>query len=1297
MKPIKKLTILILLIFPIFFSMIFKVEVLNQNRNFTIDETEVIEEIGPPISSDILVGDYIVPGIIGTLDPDQIIKIGVLDDLNRFGEHTHNGALLAAKEINQAGGVEINTSQYYVGISSENTDEQNYILDVSKGITAAENLLNSDPHFVIGGSRTEALLAYLEVIMDYGIPFIGTGCDADVFCQKVLDSYDRYKYFFRGMPVNSTSKAKEFLYFILTLVAMLPSISGGSGPVDKVAILREDLEWNIPWDFLLNNYLPMLGITVVADISFPLDATMVDFEFYMSHIQASGAQILIPLISSGAGILMDVAYENVQPRCLIAGLNRYAEDEAHWDNTQGACQYEIVMQNTFRTNKTSLTVPFWDAYMSEYGMEPYYTGVGAYDAIRLLTHVVNISKSFNPDLIVSALENVNEANPFESASGNIAFGHSHDLVEGWPYHNYLFCQWQTGGIKNVIPTFGTIYPDSIVTGPILIPPWGINEGGDPPGEFFLTSNANNPDTNGDFTLSWTVSEGAEEYSLYMSDSYISYINQDLDLISHQTDNTPVEINNLKTGEYFFITASYNSSGVTLSNCLQVNILRPSPGAFVLTTDADDPDSDGYFSLLWTPSEGAENYSIYKHSGFITEINETLEVLAYQNANSPFEITETEDGIYNYIVVASNATGTTLSNSVMVNVTFPPPEHDLTVYLEVPNSIKINFFYTLNATVKNQGLNNETDVELCLYLDGILIESMNIPFLQVGTSQTLQYLWNPTSYGFYNFTAYAPPVIGELIFSNNLDKSIIYLSPFLFDGLYIKHIYGSNPTFVDSNFTYSYHMNSLYNEIWNIDYMGTPMSMLWIVDSQTRLMSGGSVFGDGCHTPVWIFTNTSLSDTIPIAVDGEGDHLFEVTDEFILDLPGYGSVEVWVLEDITSPGSYAWYEKSTGILLHGLFYFYDGIYNYTFQFVDTNAQFGYISGPGPFTLSSNADNPDGDGIFTLFWTESEDATNYSIYKSDDFITEVTPGLTLIADGITDIEVFLEGYTDGDYYFIVVAQNNDGRTLSNCIVVTVHLELPPVIMYDTIPDESTLTYTRASQVIGSVAAYSNSRIIFVGFVGGPVPGFALDTSITTFDNGETYISETTLKTTNQLEPGVHELTIRFYTSGGQYLDKSFTITVYRQAELKLRGEFDYLLRERVRISIIAQAFDVEDQFLLDPLETGMIIHIKIIDYDGAVKVEAIMNYNPDGFFYWNTTDTIRNLWETYTEAIYIVQAWIEFPEDSYYMGGLDVIEFHIDPPGETAIDPWAVFILTSLVGLVGVNLTLGILLRRKNRTN
>ena len=158
---------------------------------------------------------YIAPGAPDGISMDELFKIGILNDMTHYsGQHTWNGAVLAALEINEAGGLFINSSHYYIGLVAENTFEAEATLDITKGVNAANKMISEyDPHVIMGGFRTEALSVYLEPIMDAQIPFICTGSSSDIFSQNVLNNYNRYKYFFRTM-LNSTKIGGDLINYI---------------------------------------------------------------------------------------------------------------------------------------------------------------------------------------------------------------------------------------------------------------------------------------------------------------------------------------------------------------------------------------------------------------------------------------------------------------------------------------------------------------------------------------------------------------------------------------------------------------------------------------------------------------------------------------------------------------------------------------------------------------------------------------------------------------------------------------------------------------------------------------------------------------------------------------------------------------------------------------------------------------------------------------------------------------------------------------------------------------------------
>jgi hypothetical protein len=122
-----------------------------------------------------------------------------------------------------------------------------------------------------------------------------------------------------------------------------------------------------------------------------------------------------------------------------------------------------------------------------------------------------------------------------------------------------------------------------------------------------------------------------------------------------------------------------------------------------------------------------------------------------------EVMSSPSGFQKFIIILDNT-------NIPVGFT---PEHELRVTLDAPALIRFGNSSMLNATVSNFGRQNETNIELKLQINGTTVSSVSIPKLNVNASQTINYAWTPSSPAVYNVTAYAPPVAGESITSDNL--------------------------------------------------------------------------------------------------------------------------------------------------------------------------------------------------------------------------------------------------------------------------------------------------------------------------------------------------------------------------------------------------------------------------------------------------------------------------------------------------------------------------------------------------
>jgi len=98
----------------------------------------------------------------------------------------------------------------------------------------------------------------------------------------------------------------------------------------------------------------------------------------------------------------------------------------------------------------------------------------------------------------------------------------------------------------------------------------------------------------------------------------------------------------------------------------------------------------------------------------------------------------------------------------------------------------------------------------------------------------------------------------------------------------------------------------------------------------------------------------------------------------------------------------------------------------------------IESPGGFQLSPPSGTIDDDGEFTLSWSVSPRARNYSIYEYSSYITEINGSLTIKADETDVYSLPISNYNDGVYYFRAVAFNNFGNSTSNCIYITVSIQ-------------------------------------------------------------------------------------------------------------------------------------------------------------------------------------------------------------------------------------------------------------------
>jgi branched-chain amino acid transport system substrate-binding protein len=399
------------------------------------------------------------------------IKIGVIGPMNFVqGKHHWNGALMAQDEINAAGGIQVGDKKMKIELVKADSNE---ILSPTDASNAMELLLTREKvNFVVGGFRTESVLAMQDVAMDYKTIFMGCGAATKAICDRVGQDYDRYKYWFRVTPINTSYLAAVSFYHLAMVGGIMRKDLGIQTP--KVAIVGEKQAWVDAMIPPSEERIPKMGLEIAGIWRPSQMATDVTAE--LSAIQRSEAHIIFTIFSATVGVTFAKQIGDLKIPVAQVGINVEAQKDGFWEATGGMGNYVMTM-NTYahdvEFNET--TKPFMDGYIKRFGEVPTYNA-GTHDAILMLAECAKRVGSLDTDKIVAELEKWNE----NGTAGRLKFDQNHDVTWGPGYITAVGVQWQDGKLVGVWPNKWKAKPEApeitykgIV--PYKLPPWMIEK------------------------------------------------------------------------------------------------------------------------------------------------------------------------------------------------------------------------------------------------------------------------------------------------------------------------------------------------------------------------------------------------------------------------------------------------------------------------------------------------------------------------------------------------------------------------------------------------------------------------------------------------------------------------------------------------------------------------------------------------------------------------------------------------------------------------------------------------------
>ena len=363
------------------------------------------------------------------------VKIAVIGPMAYVqGENHWMGAELARDDINKTGGISVGGKKLKVELIRADSNE---IQSVSDATNAMERVITRDKaDFVVGGFRSEAVLAMQEVAMDYKKLFLGCGAADAKLGQNVETNYDRYKYWFRVTPTKAADLGR-------TLFAVLGSIAGQiradlKKETPKVAIVAEKVLWTQGIVKALQANLPKMKMEVVG--LWQPSPTATDVTAELSAIERTGADIVFTAVSGPVGIVLGRQMGERKMKAIAFGINVEAQKDGFWQATAGKGNYVSTLDTYGMVEVTPKMIPFVKEFEARFHKSPTYNAA-TYDAIMILKDAIEQAGSTNADKLVPVLESFKDR---VGTSGTLSWDKRHDPIWGVGKTSGIAVEWQDG-------------------------------------------------------------------------------------------------------------------------------------------------------------------------------------------------------------------------------------------------------------------------------------------------------------------------------------------------------------------------------------------------------------------------------------------------------------------------------------------------------------------------------------------------------------------------------------------------------------------------------------------------------------------------------------------------------------------------------------------------------------------------------------------------------------------------------------------------------------------------------------
>jgi branched-chain amino acid transport system substrate-binding protein len=389
---------------------------------------------------------------------NKAILLGLPLDMNDYlGVDSKEGAALAIKEINAAGGVNVGGEMRPFDMVIAETRDVQPGVPITEALLAVERLITQKKvDFLVGGPiRSEACFAARSLITQSKILSIATvGCYSPRFGDA-----KKYPYSFR---------IQGDVAFEIPNVQMglLKHVRDKFG-INKIYIVVQDVKHSRAAGGLIEKLAKRDGFEIVGHDSYPTGST--DYSMALLQAKNKGAQMLYLWMDHPEAAILGKQWHEMKIPALPIGFPSAATKSEWWNATEGRGEYfvaDLLWAGRSASEATPMTMKFFNAFVKEYGREP--DGQGhpeTYMGVYLLKEAIESAGTLETEAVAKAMKDIDLVGVY----GRMRFNENNEIIFDPGLDPKKGCvgaviQWQKG--KRV-----TVFPTTIATGEIQLPPW----------------------------------------------------------------------------------------------------------------------------------------------------------------------------------------------------------------------------------------------------------------------------------------------------------------------------------------------------------------------------------------------------------------------------------------------------------------------------------------------------------------------------------------------------------------------------------------------------------------------------------------------------------------------------------------------------------------------------------------------------------------------------------------------------------------------------------------------------------